>query len=122
MCVCVRVSVLAVKWTHLSFEDFLEALCRVAVLKAFPTAEEIAEVGMPDAPRYLRHLAVEHPLAYDRLLRERRSSWGKPSATTHEAVSKCVEHVLHILVVACQDGTPATGYTLAAVQVEKFIR
>ena len=37
----------------LPFEGFLEAICRVAVLKALPTDEELAEADVPHAGMYL---------------------------------------------------------------------
>ena len=114
-----------VKWMHLAFEDFLECLCRLSVLKAWPTDEELGQSEAPDAPRYLASLSEESPAGYERFLRERRSAWGKPSGVP--PVHRCVEHLCHTIILACfGEGvvvpTPGSPYALSSAQVEKFLR
>ena len=47
-----------VKLTQLSFEDFLEALVRVACIKTLPTQEEIFDAGHADAGAFMLALQV----------------------------------------------------------------
>jgi hypothetical protein len=68
--------------THLPFEGFCEALCRMAVLKALPTAEEIASApedalwARKDAGSYFKWLHAEDEERYEAILRERGKPWG----------------------------------------------
>lgn len=52
------------KLTHLAFEDWLEALCRIAAYKALPTDDELA--AAPISPKcaglYLRRMRLETPV------------------------------------------------------------
>ena len=89
------------KWTNLSFEDFLEALCRLSVLKAFPTDEEIAEAGEACAGTYLKALAFNDTNAYEALLEERAPKWGH---APFQPVHRCVDHLISMLIVECQQG------------------
>jgi hypothetical protein len=120
-----------IKWMHLAFEDFLEALCRLSVLKAWPTDEELtrppdaapdAPPAAPDAPRYLSALSEASPARYERFMQERRSAWGRPSGVP--PVHRCVEHLCHRLILMCTgeaEGTAPSSYALSVAQVEKFM-
>ena len=55
------------KMTHLSFEDFLEALCRCSVCKAWPTREEMEAAESANAGVHLLNLQRDDPVAYDKL-------------------------------------------------------
>ena len=66
--------------THLSFEDFLEALCRCATCKAWPTRDEVEAAGESSTGDYLRSLKVDDPEAYTKLLSTRAVAFTPPSA------------------------------------------
>ena len=108
----------AVRRTHLGFEDFLEALCRVAGLKSFPTDEELLEAGSENAGTHLLKLASENEDEYKKLLRERAAPWGSPPS--HQPLARCVEHLCHMLIVHCQGGLKrtATDFLLTDAQVK----
>ena len=87
------------KVSGLDFEDFLEAIIRVAVQKAWPTSDTMEAAGFEaddhfQLPRYLEHLRDNDRKAYDTLLVESAVPWyGKPSATSAECLRcllKCV--------------------------------
>ena len=103
-----------VKRTHLGFEDFLEALCRLAALKALPTDEEIAESGYGNAGTHLINMAAVAPEAYERLLQERAVEWGQPPQL--QPIERCVEHVCHMMIVHCQGGSERTAKDFALSQ------
>lgn len=88
----------------------LQALCRLATLKAFPTDEEIAAAGSscPNAAAYLANLQLNFADKYHTLQEERKGIWGKePSQPLH----RCVEHLWSLLVVALGLNTGADGKT-----------
>ena len=84
----------------LPFEGFLEALCRVAVLKALPTDEEIEESGCKHAGEYfewVREFDEEH---YKNMLARRGSAWGDEPPTpenTANALGKTIDVMFHII-------------------------
>ena len=81
----------------LSFEGFLEALCRLSSIKALPTDEEIAERGCSDAGDYwlLMCSSEETKKEYDAMLAERKIGWGGQPA---QPLDRCVAHVLAMIV------------------------
>ena len=61
MCVCdVSTELGRARDNQLTFEGFLEALCRVAVLKALPSDEEIDEAGCMHAADYMEMLLADN--------------------------------------------------------------
>ena len=82
------------KENNLPFEGFLEALCRLSMLKALPTDEELAAAEEPDAGRYLAWLAMEQEDAYDELIESRAVPWG---GEPYQPVERCVRHMLAVI-------------------------
>ena len=80
--------------THLPYESFLEALCRVAMLKALPTDDEIEAAGARDAGVYLEDLRSRDVSAYAELLRTRKTPWG---GTPPQPEPRCVAHLLAVI-------------------------
>ncbi|KOO32951.1 flagellar associated protein [Chrysochromulina tobinii] len=65
----------AVKESNLPFEGFLEACCRLAVLKSLPTDAEIEASSSADAGLHIRHLIATDEVAYNELVASRSSPW-----------------------------------------------
>jgi len=86
----------AAREAGLPFEGFLEALVRIAPMKALPTDEEIAEAGQADAGMYLQWLGQTDEAAYENLLEERATPWGAESAD--QPIDRCVAHVISIII------------------------
>jgi hypothetical protein len=84
--------------THLSFEDFLEALCRCSVMKAWPTPEEIEAAGTGNAGEHLIQLKHEDPEEFDTLLTKRAIPWGADPILPIEV---CVENMCSVLISTC---------------------
>ena len=64
------------KVENLSFEDFLEALVRVATMKEFPTEEEIAVEGVGDAGSFV--VKLKHQKRFDDFLATHSREWMDP--------------------------------------------
>ena len=79
------------------FEAFMEALCRLALLKALPTDDEIRATGAPHAGIYLSQLRERDPAGYKALIKERSRLWGDDPDLV-QPVHRCVAHMLSLLV------------------------
>ena len=62
--------------TCLNFEGFMEAVCRLACLKALPTQREMDDADCDDAAAFLTQLRDRDEHAYDLWLRERQIVYG----------------------------------------------
>ena len=94
------------KRAHLTFEDWLEALVRIAPLKAFPTDEEIAAAALEsnaadNAAEYLLRLEKEDPAILAELKAEHARSPGRVPLVT------CVRNLCHWLIAIAQGGGAA---------------
>jgi hypothetical protein len=100
----------SLKETHLPFEGFCEALCRLAALKALPTDGEIQEAGQYHAGTYLKWLALEDAGAYEALLSERGGSFGQP-ARPIQPIDRMVAHVVEMVLyeIELQTGSDGSG-------------
>jgi hypothetical protein len=80
----------------------LEALCRLASIKALPFDEEVAAQGCTDAGQYriLMKSQVDTRLQYEKMLVERKVGWG---GTTSQPLERCVSHLLWIMVRAIEE-------------------
>lgn len=61
---------------YMSFEDFIEGLCRLAVRKALPTDDEVAAAGSASAGEHLWRMREESIDAYNDLVTTRARAWG----------------------------------------------
>ena len=87
----------------LPFEGFIEALCRLATLKAFPTPEELKK-SKTDAASYLDALRLDDDEAYQRLLRERATEWGsEPTRPLHHSMQSLMSVVIRAIVPSSAD-------------------
>jgi len=83
--------------SHLPFEGFLEALCRVAAMKSLPTDAEISAAGCRDAADFLERLRVEDAAALDELVTTRATPWGSEPS---QPLARCIDHLMSIIVQA----------------------
>ena len=107
--------------THLSFEDFLEGLCRLACRKAFPTPEEITALGDDEvvtAGVYLLRLRRDEPEANGELLRARSRPWG---AEPLQPFHICCENLCTLLIATCQQGRGDGKGPLGEKEVLSFL-
>ena len=96
----------------LPFEGFLEALCRIAALKALPTDGQLHSHGGVEAWRFLDELANERPDEYAAFLGEWRTPWGEPP---HQPLCRSLDHLLRLLVHTIESRVPPTA---AGVKIE----
>ena len=84
-----------VKESSLPFEGFLEAICRAALLKAWPTPAEVEESGLADAGEFVRFLRRDDPARHKAMCEERAVVWGAlPSTPPPE----CIENMISLLI------------------------
>ena len=93
-----------IKMTHLCFEDFLEALCRLAVLKALPTLDDLAEAECGDAGTFLLQSASGSPEQHNAFLAARKIAWGRLPGEQGLPVWRKVELLLELIIVLSQGG------------------
>ena len=79
---------------NLMFEDFLEALVRLACIAALPTDAEIFETDATDAGEYLLALRSD-PLKLQEFIASRKVGWQREP---RQKVHRCVSHLLSYLV------------------------
>lgn len=85
------------KMRHLSFEDFMEALLRVACVMALPSDAEIEAAEAQDAGEYLQALVEANEL--DAFVDARKVGW---MAQPRQHISRCMAHLASILVRAAK--------------------
>ena len=107
-----------IRLTYLAFEDWLEALCRVSVCKAWPTREEIEAAEAGCAGTYLYNKKRDDPEGYAELLSSRNITWGK-EPTQH--ISHCIDHLCSYLIVMCQQNK-GDGKAVVTKEVTAFIK
>ena len=85
-----------IKESSLPFEGFMEAICRIAALKALPTDAEIAEAKQPNAGAFMAALKADEEDAYLAMLAERATPWG--SEPTLQPMARCIEHTIAMII------------------------
>lgn len=79
---------------QLYFEDFMEAVVRVALVKAVPTDKEVAEAGCADGGDFLLRLYAEGGGRLAAFL----DSHDQPSPARLQPAHRCVDHLLCLVV------------------------
>ena len=106
--------------SFLPFEGFLEALCRVAPMKAFPTDAEIGAVGQPDAGSYLAWLKETDEEAYEGLVASRATPWGDAPPQPHD---RCVAHLLSLIIRTMEEDSRGTDdLVLTEAEVNDWVK
>jgi len=103
------------KVLQLSFEDFLEALVRVAVKKALPTDEEVRQSGLSDGGELILSLQIE-PALWSAFLASHDAPLNQPA---HRAIA----HLLSLMMR--QVGGRSRGaddLKLTAAEVSAFVK
>jgi len=85
---------------NLFFEDFLEALVRVAHSIALPTDEEIAEAKVDDAAHFLMALSSS-PHALAEFINAHKTGW---ATEPRQRINRCVGHLCTVLVSTVEKG------------------
>lgn len=87
-----------VKESSLPFEGFLEAICRAALLKAWPTPAEIDESDYNDAGAFIRNHRRDDPAKHKEMCEERAVAWGvAPSIPTYECVTNMIMLIIQTI-------------------------
>jgi len=113
-----------VQLMHLTFEDFLEALVRLAAAKALPTDAEVKHAGCKDGGSFLLKLKAD-PDAF----KEFQLQWSKtgPLPDRHlemrQPIWRAVDHLLHFMVRAVERTAASKGgkdLVVTKVEAKKF--
>ena len=86
-----------IRLLQLSFEDFLEAIVRLATMKTLPDDETVYEADCEDAGEMLIKLRTNDPMAYNSFLRnpDFAAPYGAP---LKQPIFKLVEHVCILIM------------------------
>ena len=89
----------------LSFEDFLEAFCRVAICKVWPDAATLADSGYKDAWQYMAHLKTNDQEAFAKMIEKRSMSGSDPIIPSIECIYNLIQGSIRVI----EEGTNASG-------------
>ena len=90
-----------IKLCHLSFEDFLEAIVRMATMKSMPFDDEIEASGSADGGQYLLELQ-EHPTLHKMFLDSHHQEWDDPPL---QPIHRSVDHLASLIVRTVDEAT-----------------
>ena len=107
------------KLASLSFEDFLEAICRIAMQKAWPDEGAVRAAGKDDALEYLLWARENDQKAHTSLLAERAVPWHKAPAINP---SECVCHLAKGLIRRTETGAEVTPNGKVSVKEARSFR
>ena len=80
---------------HLFFEDFMEAIVRLASIVALPTFQEVEESGASDAGDFVLALYTNATAkTYQAFLMGRKTTWEEPPS---QRIFRCVEYLIEII-------------------------
>ena len=103
----------------LTFEDFMEAMCRMSSLKALPTADELKAAGCTHAGQWVDEMRKQ-PLFYQDRMETLATPWG---TEPDKPVGDSVRMVLDIMCHAITKGDPQArfGDQVSSAQVANFV-
>ena len=81
----------------------MEALCRIAVMKALPSDEEIVAADCSNAGEFLAQLKRDDEATYLTMMNARATAWGAERA--HEPTPRCVAKMLEVLIYTIKTGS-----------------
>ena len=90
----------AIKESSLPFEGFLEALARLALLKAWPTEAAVEASGHEDAAALKRWMTKEKPAQHKLLCEARAVPWGDEP---FEPVATCVHFLMRLVILTIEE-------------------
>ena len=94
------------RFRALYFEDFLEALVRLAYVIALPTAEELIETSAADAGDFLLALHVHADVQARQFVARRAASWLGPS---RQRIHRCLEMMFSLMTRLVEANAPRPG-------------
>lgn len=98
--------------SHLPFEGFLEALCRLAVLKALPTDEDLFFARVEHAGAFMDALEADDTVAYLEFIATRATPIGsEPNGREpyHRMLAHLLELIFHRIEVQMGGGSEGGG-------------
>ena len=106
------------RMVHLSFEDFLEAIVRMATMKALPFDDEIAEAGCADAGQLILELQ-RHPDTYEAFMRDHAQAWDE---APRQPIDRCVDHLLSLIVHTVEGSVKGNhNQSIGALEAGAFV-
>jgi hypothetical protein len=84
-----------VRLRHLLFEDFMEALVRLATMVALPTDADLQHTKCSHAGEYIMQLRGEGRSAIEMFLRQRQQKWNREP---RQRIWRAVDHLINYLV------------------------
>ena len=97
------------KLAGLSYEDFLEALCRIALQKAWPERDALALSGCKDALDYLADVRMNDLKTHTELMQTRAVPWNcEPLLPPRECVAHLCTGIVRIVEESVAGSTGST--------------
>ena len=93
------------RMVHLTFEDFLEALVRVACMKSFPTDRQIEQAGCADAGHFLLQLQC-YPSLHAEFVAEHAQHW---YSEPRQPACRCVDHLIALIIRTVEGSTEGSN-------------
>ncbi|KOO26628.1 camp-dependent protein kinase regulatory subunit [Chrysochromulina tobinii] len=95
---------------NLSYQDFLEAIVRLAAILALPTDEEIAEAHAADGGQYLLTLEEQATTEFRRFVHQRKQPLERATASgPRQPIARCVDHLMHYVARIVEANTSREG-------------